>query len=141
MAGGVKSPLTECRGAVQFTRPAAAPLVLLAGAARTRVVPLSLWEECPTAVVKITPFQDDPLGNEIQQGFGLPGGVSVGRSVHKRKATFWATLKGHRRRETALPLAKNTSVATQQGPKPPYKNRSTPARFADSRQTAGRAFN
>ena len=37
MAGGMKSPLTECRGAVQFTRPAAAPLVLLPGAAEARV--------------------------------------------------------------------------------------------------------
>jgi hypothetical protein len=59
-------------------------------------------------------FQDDPLGRRFSRVL-LPRGVSVGRSVHKRKATFWATLKGHRRRETALPLAKNTSVATQQG--------------------------
>jgi hypothetical protein len=31
----------------QFTDAPAAPLVLLAGAAGTQIVPLSVWEECP----------------------------------------------------------------------------------------------
>jgi hypothetical protein len=91
----------------------------------------------PTVVVKITPFQDDPLGRRFSRGL-VAGRVSAGRSVHKRKATFWATLKGHRRRETAPPLAKNTSVATQQGPKPPNSNPSIPARFAVNREHCGK---
>jgi hypothetical protein len=36
-------------------------------------------------------------------------------AFHKCKAAFWATLDRHHRRETAPSLAKDTSVAMQQG--------------------------
>jgi hypothetical protein len=38
------------------------------------------------------------------------------RRYGSHEKAFWATLERHRRRETAPPLAKNTSVALQQGP-------------------------
>jgi hypothetical protein len=38
-------------------RPAAAPLVFLAGTAGTRIVPLDLGSSAPTVVVKVTLFE------------------------------------------------------------------------------------
>jgi hypothetical protein len=49
--------------------------------------------------------------------FGCREGLGLVGVFHKRKATFWATLERYRRRETAPPLAKNTSVAMQQRPR------------------------
>src|ERR1700733_5989411 len=50
-------------------------------------------------------------------GIRLPGGgLGSAGAFQKRWEPFWATLEWHRRRETVLPLARNTSVAMQQRP-------------------------